>query len=350
MKNKKLNANKEVTKIILQVLAIAIAGLVGGCAFRTFFESVGIIPTGMSGLSLIIHNLFLKGSINIPTSIIYLAINSIIFLIAMKVFGWKFLLFSGIGIACYTLAMQFGDFSYLLNLNNTVSTDRLLYCIVGGLLMGLSIGVALRYGGSTGGSDITGALINKFFPSIKTGYCLLGINFFVILLSIITSGSFIMGLYALVSTIISSMATNLVLDDSKRVVAFYIICDKPQEIADAILQRFKRGVTKVDAQGMFSHKEKTMLLSLVPKGQAHEMKKLVREIDENAFVYSSTVTETLGDGDFMREQSIFKNKIILAKNNIKSNDKYLLLKNSKKVLKQNKIKFKKKYYKNIKSN
>ena len=240
--------------------------------------------------------------------------------------------------------MQFGDFSYLLILDDPASTDRLLYCIVGGLIMGLMIGLALRYGGSTGGSDILGALVNKFFPYIKTGYSLLGFNAIVIILSVVTSGSFMMGLYALVSTIISSMATNLVLDDSKRVVAFYIICDKPKEISDAIFVRFKRGVTKLDAQGMFSHKEKTMLLSLIPKGQAHEMKKLVKEVDENAFVFSSAVTETLGDGDFMKEQSIYKNKINLAKITLKNKNKYKLSKNTKKILKQNKIKFKKKYY------
>lgn len=347
MKIKNLKLNNDITKFILQALAIAVAGLIGGCAFKTFFESAGIIPTGLSGFSLIIHNLFLKGNINLPTSAIYLIINSVIFLVALKVFGWKFLLLSGIGIGFYTLAMQFGDFSYLLIIDDSQSTDLLLYCIVGGLIMGLTIGVALRCGGSTGGSDIAGALINKFFPSIKTGYCLLGINAIVIILSVVTSGSFMMGLYALVSTIISSMATNLVLDDSKQVVAFYIICDKPQEIADAILTRFKRGVTKLDAQGMFSHKEKTMLLSLIPKGQAHDMKKLVKKVDENAFVYSSTVTETLGDGDFMKEQSIFKNKVNLAKIKLKTTNKYIKSKKTKKILKQNKIKLNKKCYQKI---
>mgnify|MGYP005771413583 CR=1 FL=1 len=339
----KIKINKSYTKFIMQIFIMIFAGLVGGCAFKTFFESVGIIPTGLSGLSLIIHNLFVNSNIEIPTSIIYLIINAVIFLIALKVFGWKFLLLSGVGIGSYTLAMQFGDFSQIFNLT-TESPDRLLCVIVGGLLMGLSIGVALRFGGSTGGSDIAGALLNKFFPKIKTGYCLLGINVIVIILSVTTTGNFMIGLYAVVSTIISSMATNLVLDDSKQVVAFYIICDKPKEIADAILEKFKRGVTKIDAQGMFSHKEKTMLLSLIPKGQAHEMKKLIKVIDNNAFVYSSTVTETLGDGDFMKEQSIFKNKVNISQNQIKSPNRYNLLKKPKQTLKQSKIKLRKKYF------
>lgn len=318
-----LLGKENMSKLALQILCVAFAGVLGGVTFKTFFESTGIIPTGLSGFSLIIHNLFLRGDINIPTSIIYLVINIVIFAFALKVFGWKFLLLSGVGIGFYTLGMQFGAIPGIANLP-VDEIDRLLYCIVGGMLFGFSVGLALRFGGSTGGSDIAGALINKHFPKIKTGYCLLFINAVVLILGVVTTGEIVIGLYALVTTVLSSMATNLVLDDSKRVVAFYIICDKDEEIAQAILEKFHRGVTRMEAEGMFSKKKKTMLLSLIPKLQAHEIKRLVNEIDENAFVYSSAVTETLGDGDFMKEVSIFKNKVKKARSNIKNADKLTL--------------------------
>ena len=318
-----LLGKENMSKLALQILCVAFAGVLGGVTFKTFFESTGIIPTGLSGFSLIIHNLFLRGDINIPTSIIYLVINIVIFAFALKVFGWKFLLLSGVGIGFYTLGMQFGAIPGIANLP-VDEIDRLLYCIVGGMLFGFSVGLALRFGGSTGGSDIAGALINKHFPKIKTGYCLLFINAVVLILGVVTTGEIVIGLYALVTTVLSSMATNLVLDDSKRVVAFYIICDKDEEIAQAILEKFHRGVTRMEAEGMFSKKKKTMLLSLIPKLQAHEIKRLVNEIDENAFVYSSAVTETLGDGDFMKEVSIFKNKVNKARSKIKNTDKLTL--------------------------
>ncbi len=336
----KIKKNKNIAKFTMQIFIIAFAGLLGGTAFKTFFESAGIIPTGLSGFSLVIHNLFLMGDINIPTSIIYLVLNIILFAVALKVFGWKFLVLSGVGIGCYTLSMQFGAIPGLADVAEE-SIDKLLYCIVGGMIMGLTIGVALRYGGSTGGSDVLGALLNKFFPAIKTGYCLLGINAIVIILSVVSTGSLYIGLYALIMTIISSMATNLVLDDSKRVVSFYIICDKDKEIAEAILNRFHRGVTKIDAEGMFSHKEKAMLLSLIPKGQAHEMKKLIKEVDENAFVFSAAVTETLGDGNFMKEASIFKHKIAEANYILKNKKRYSVKLN---ITKEKILKRKMKYH------
>ena len=322
-KTNTLLGKESMSKLALQILCVAFAGVLGGVTFKTFFESTGIIPTGLSGFSLIIHNLFLRGDINIPTSIIYLVINIVIFAFALKVFGWKFLLLSGVGIGFYTLGMQFGAIPGIANLP-VDEIDRLLYCIVGGMLFGFSVGLSLRFGGSTGGSDIAGALTNKYFPKIKTGYCLLFINAVVLILGVVTTGEIVIGLYALVTTVLSSMATNLVLDDSKRVVAFYIICDKDEEIAQAILEKFHRGVTRMEAEGMFSKKKKTMLLSLIPKLQAHEIKRLVNEIDENAFVYSSAVTETLGDGDFMKEVSIFKNKVNKAKSKIKNMDKLTL--------------------------
>lgn len=104
----------------------------------------------------------------------------------------------------------------------------------------------------------------------------------------------------------------MVLDGSKKVRAFYIICDKDQEIAEAILQRFHRGVTVLPAQGKFSGKDKRMLLCLVENTQVREMKEIIKDIDKNAFVFSTAVSETLGDGYFMREASITKNKIINA--------------------------------------
>ena len=88
IKNKKFKINQNTSKFIIQIITIAFAGLVGGCAFKTFFESVGIIPTGLSGFSLIIHNLISNAGVEIPTSVIYLIINAISFLIALKVFGW----------------------------------------------------------------------------------------------------------------------------------------------------------------------------------------------------------------------------------------------------------------------
>lgn len=317
--------SREVLKFLLSALLIALAGFVGGCSFRTFFESQEIIPTGLSGFALIIHNLIFQAGLNIPTSVIYLVINAVVFIFALKYFGWKFLVLSGVGLGSYTLAMQFGFIEAFV-----ATPDKLLFSIVGATISGLVVGLTLRMGGSTGGSDVVGALINKKFPKIKTGYCILFINILVLTLSIITKGVQT-GLYALVTCIISSFATNFVLDSSKSVVAYHIVCDKGEEIAKAIMEKYHRGVTKLDAKGAFSNTNKQMLLVLIPSTQSVEMKKLVSSIDNNAFVFSSLVTETIGEGNFMKINSLLKTKLKTAHITLKSKTKYARKQNVKEL-------------------
>ena len=226
---------------------------------------------------------------------------------------------SAFGIGCYTIAMQF---CLIPAIASAPEIDRLLYAVVGAMVGGLAVGVAMKFGGTTGGSDIAGVIINRYFPKVKTGYCLLMINVVVLALGVITTGSIMTGLYALVVSVVSSLATNLVLDGSKRVVAYYIICEKEEEIANALLEKYHRGVTHLEARGVFSKKEKSMLLCVIPQSQTGELKSIVNKIDENAFLFSAPVTETMGDGNFLKEHSIFKSKIRRSRYQIKKNVSY----------------------------
>lgn len=315
---------KDLKKFLLQIFVVSTVALIAGASFKNFFvgsdfQGTGvIIPTGFSGLAEIIRNGLLLIGVNLPAAVVYLSLNVILFAFAFKIMGWRFLLLSGIGMAAYTLGMQFIAIPELIQ---AVAGDKLLSCVVGATLSGLCVGVAIKFGGSTGGSDIAGVIINRYFPKVKTGYCLLIINGVVLTLSVLVGG-LQTGLYALIVSVVCAFATNFVLDSSKRVVAFYIICDKDEEIANAILQRFSRGVTRLEAVGMFSKKGKSMLLSLVPHESAGDMRKLVNSIDENAFVFSAPVSEMVGDGNFMKEISVIKNKIRKSKSLLKTFSKF----------------------------
>lgn len=335
MKELTQRKKKLINKFLLQILIVGFSGAIGGIAFTTFFQSQGIIPTGLSGFALIISNLLTQIGINLSTSIVYLIINAIIFLFALRIFGWKFLVLSGVGIATYTIGMEFGYIDALVN----GTGDTLLFAIVGAIIVGLTIGLALRFGGSTGGSEIAGSIINRYFPKIKTGNCILMINIIVLILSIITGGVKT-GLYALVVSIINSIATNMVLDGSKRVVAYYIICDKDEEVSTAILGKYNRGVTRLKALGMFSKQEKSLLLCVVPSEQSHEMKKLVLNIDKNAFIFSAPATETVGEGSFMKEMTVIKSRLKSFSATLKTSNYY----NRHQHIKQLKLKRKQKRF------
>lgn len=306
-------------RFVVETLGVIIGSIVAGLAFPTFFLPANIIPSGLSGIALLIAEGL--GSADY-TSIVYLIINLVLFLIALKLFGWKFIFFTLIGIGFYTLALEYFA---IPGISGGASPDPLLYSLIGGGIAGVGQGLAFRMGGSTGGSDIAAKIINKFFPRIKTGVAVLIINFIVITTTVIIKG-WQTGLYAIVVSVISTITCDMVLDGAKTVRAFYIICDKDDEIAHGILQRFNRGVTVIPAQGKFSGKDKKMLLCLVATHQAKEMKEIIKDIDKNAFVFSTSVNETLGDGYFMKESSLRKNKIVNATAFSKADVKYNWLK------------------------
>ncbi len=325
--NEKLNLKYQYRKnkkfrTAVEIFAVIIGSFIAGLAFPTFFLPAQIIPSGLSGIALLIAEGL--GSADF-TSIIYLILNLILFLFALKLFGWKFIMLTLIGLGAYTLAMEFFAVPGISNPVDQPQHFQLLYSIIGGGLAGVGQGIAFRMGGSTGGSDIAAKIINKFFPKIKTGVGVLIINFIVITTTVIVKG-WQTALYAIIVAVISTITCDMVLDGAKTVKAFYIICDKDQEIADKILKAFHRGVTVIPAQGKFSGKEKKMLLCLIANYQEREMKEIVKETDKNAFVFSTTVTETLGDGYFMKEASIHKNKMRSAELNLKSGFKYNVLK------------------------
>ena len=128
-------------------------------------------------------------------------------------------------------------------------------------------------------------------------------------------------MYAIIVAVIGSWGTDFILDKIKKVRAFYIICDKDEEIANALLRQYHRGVTRIDGQGMFSKKDKAVLLTLIPDVQTEELRAIVKEIEPNAFIFSNVVSETYGDGTFLKEQSVFKNKILKSPNILKSSIK-----------------------------
>ena len=331
---KKLQKDKNL-RFVWQIVMVIFAGLLGGFAFCSFFVPAGIIPTGLSGLAQIIHNALAGAGVNIATSIIYLAMNLILFIFAFRVFGWRFIVLTLFGLGSYTLAMQFMSIPAL---TSQAMSDPLLYSIVGGALYGFGVGIAFRYGGSTGGSDILAAIINSFIPKFKRGVCIMIVNLIVITLAIFTSG-LSTALYAIIISVIGSWGTDFIIDKIKKVRAFYIICDKDEEIAQALLEQYHRGVTRIDGQGMFSKKDKAVLLTLIPDVQTEELRRIVKEIEPNAFVFSNVVSETYGDGTFLKEQSIFKNKIKACCSRLKAQQKCCRTSDvkKKKILRKNKL-------------
>ncbi len=281
---------KKYKQDIINIFGIIFGTIVMAFAFNVFLQPNNISPSGFSGLSSVLCFLLAKIGIVIPTSVMYLLLNVILYVIAYKLLGKKFALMALIGIGSYSLFIELVSYIPLV-----VKNDLLLCAIYGGGIMGFGIGLVLRCNGSTGGGDLLALIIRSKTHILTTGQIMLSVNILVLTLSCIAYG---LGplMYSIITIVISSTVTDLVIDGATGVKAYYIFTSKKQEVCDAIYKEIKRGVTEIKAEGMYTHTEKDILLCLINKYRAPRLKAIVSEIDSDAFVFCTSVSEVIGRG------------------------------------------------------
>lgn len=282
--------NNKVLSEIIKILYIVVGIALMGVAFNCFFINNNIAPGGFSGIAALISKLFVNWHLfYISPSILYLGMNVFLLFFSLKIVGKKYFVYSLFGIGLYTISIQFIKFSIDFN------GDMFLPCIFGSVLMGIGTGLVVRGGGSTGGGEMLGNLLHHINNEITVGKIIIVVNTFVLILSVATYG-ITNSLYTLIAIYLNAKITDLVIEGGKGTKAYYIISDRYEEIADAILTKLYRGATILDGTGVYSKNQRNILLCLLNKYEARNLKDIVFEIDENAFLFSTSVTEAYGNG------------------------------------------------------
>ena len=185
----------------VDLIMIFLGTAIMGIAFSIFLEPNNISTGGFSGLSMIISSLLVKAGIEwLSTSIIYFILNIGLFLYALKTLGKKFAIKSIVGIASFSLAMEIFA---LLPIDLTYET--LISAVYGGVLMGIGMGIVVRFGGSTGGSDMIASIVRSKAPHLTIGKVVVAVDLSVIFLSLF---AFSNGLEMLLKRIISAKKTD----------------------------------------------------------------------------------------------------------------------------------------------
>lgn len=252
-----------------------------------FFDPHSIAPGGLTGLAVIINNLF-----GIPLWTFNLIFNIPLFIIAYKVLSKKECLKTLLGIVFFTLALNLCDKLSYLNITN----DVLLATLSGGVILGLGLGIIFKIDGTTGGTDLIGLILNKLMPSISVPKLMGCADFTVVILSIIATGKIEIGLYSALGLYIAVIVSDMVIQGIYSSKSFMIISNSSNEISNVILEKMSRGVTILSAKGGYTKEEKDALIVVVGKREVSTLRKLVKSIDPNAFVVISDVHETLGEG------------------------------------------------------
>lgn len=251
-----------------------------------FFNNTSIVAGGFSGIAILLNSVV--G--NIPIGLITIAMNIPFLVIGIRFLGPRFVLRSLLTIAVLGVFMEL--FSFLPPLTE----DPLLAALYGGVCQGFGVGLFIRYGFSSGGTELLAWLITRFIKPLRIPLCVGILDGIVVLLGAILTQNQTNILYALIVIFVSTKLSEFILVGIEKSKLCFIITDKGEEISAALMKKSPRGITMLTGQGMYTRDDHGVLLTNVKNRQLPELKETVKQIDENAFVIVSESVEVRGKG------------------------------------------------------
>jgi len=261
-------------------------GMIVGCilisvALNMFFSPHTIAPGGLSGLSVVLSKV---SGLSVSAIMLIMGIPLIFF--SIKILGTKNAIKTLIGMLLLSLCI-----SLTSSLSQvSVTDDVLLAAITGAILLGLGLGVVFSVDGSTGGTDLIALMINKAIPSIPLSKCLVCIDGLVVMSSGIVNKNLETALYSAISLYVIVKMIDFIIS------GFIIITNEEEKLKEAIVNDIKRGITILDGRGGYTDSSKSVLIVAVNKKQEVHMKKLIKNVDKNAFIIVSKAHEVFGEG------------------------------------------------------
>ncbi|TCO73144.1 YitT family protein [Marinisporobacter balticus] len=281
--------NKLKTSVILDYLLITIGTFIMAFALLFFLEPNTIAPGGVTGIAIIIRKLT-----GVPIDLTNLVINIPLFIIGLMTLGKKFGLKTAYGTLILSLFIRL--IITLLGKNIIGTNDLLLSTLYGGVLMGVGIGLVFKSGGTTGGTDLVGAVLNKYIPSLSIPKLMMTIDLMVVVTAGVVNRKLETALYSIITLYIIVKIADFIIEGLNYAKAFFIISNDPKKIGGEIMATLDRGVTVLNGKGMYTGNDKDVLLCIVDRSQVIKLKNIVHAIDEHAFMMVTTVHEVLGEG------------------------------------------------------
>ncbi len=267
---------------------ITLGSLVYAVAFSVFYDPGHIGFGGVTGIAQILNAFFPV----VPVGTAVFVMNVPLFLLGWKLLGGHLLVSSLYAMASAsvfidTIAMVFPHIP---------PTEPILAAIMGGVLLGVSLGLIFLQGATTGGTDLLARLLKLKLAWLPMGKLLLCIDLVVIAATAVAFRSIESGLYGVVGLYISTVVMDKMLYGMDTAKVAYIISSKDAEITRALVEDLDRGVTILSGKGAYSGEAKQVLMCAFKQRQIVRLKALVKEIDPAAFLIVCDAHEVLGDG------------------------------------------------------
>ncbi|MGM9592313.1 MAG: YitT family protein [Oscillospiraceae bacterium] len=273
-------------ELAVKYALVALGSALFAAGFQFFLYPNSIIVGGVSGIAMIIN--YLTG---LPVGIMTIVLNIPLFIIAWKHFGGKFIISSLVGMLLSSLLV---DIMAVINYSPT--DDMLLACLIGGAVKGFGLGIIYYAGATTGGTDIIAKFVRLRFPYINFGTIVLLTDAVIIIAFAMIFDRVEAAMYAVIAMFVVSKVIDLVLYGIDNSSVCYIISENSEQLVKDITDKLHRGVTILSGEGAYSHKDKQVLLCVIKRTQIADIRKIIRNIDENAFFIVSDAKNVFGKG------------------------------------------------------
>lgn len=267
--------------IIRRVFFILLGATLVAVSLETFFVPNEIIDGGVVGVSIIGAHLS-----NLPLGGFLFVLNLPFFYIGYKQIGKTFALSTLLGVSVMSIGTS------LFHHIPSATDDPLLAAVFGGIILGVGVGLVIRFGGSLDGTEIVAILFNNRLP-FSVGEIVMFFNLF-----ILSSAGFVFGwdraMYSLIAYYIAYKMIDLIQEGFDQSRAVWIISDNHDEIGDALISRLGRGVTYLKGEGGFSGDEKKVIYTVITRLEEAKLKSIVEEKDRGAFLSIGTIHDVKG--------------------------------------------------------
>ena len=284
----KFKTKRKIIKI--KYLLVQLIQIIIGTALVAISTSLFLLPNqlssgGFSGIATIVYYL-----LKIPLGTTVLVLNIPLFIMSLIKNGKSFFLNAITG----TIGLSF--FLNIFEKLKPITTDRFLACIYGGIIAGIGTAIVLKANASTGGTDLLTQIIKAYKPNVRISNLLVILDTLIVAANVLFFKELEIGLYSAIAIYIMGKMLDIFFEGIDFAKIVYIISPKNEEIAKKIGNEIKRGSTSLYGKGMYKKQDMEVLFCVASRSEVREIRKIVKDIDSNAFIVITNAREVFGEG------------------------------------------------------
>lgn len=268
-------------RLAQRTVMMTVGAVLMAVALEIFLVPNEMVDGGITGISIMLSHIF-----NIPLGILLTLLNLPFLIVGYKQIGKTFAFSTLYAVVVMSI------FTQLLHPVKPITVEPLLAAVFGGVILGVGVGLVVRYGGSLDGTEIVAILISKRFP-FSVGEIVMFFNVF-----ILTSAGFVFGwnnaMFSLIAYYIAFKLIDVTLEGLDQSKSVWIISDKYRDIGEALTERLGRGVTYLEGEGGFSGENKKVIFVVITRLEEAKMKAIVEDWDSDAFIAVGNIHDVKG--------------------------------------------------------